>query len=86
MPHHPPEPDSSKSVFLNVILYHNFATYLRDHKMYSMYQITHDRISDAVNALYDRHYSNPTAAAQAFGVDLKTEASRRSFKKFAIAH
>lgn len=40
--------------------------------MSSTYQITQDRISDAINALHDGDYSNPTAAARAFGVNPKT--------------
>ena len=40
--------------------------------MSSTYQITHDRISDAINALHDGDYSNPTAAARAFGVNSRT--------------
>ena len=34
--------------------------------MSSTYRMTQNRISDAVNALYDVDYSNPTAAARAF--------------------
>lgn len=40
--------------------------------MSSTYQITQDRIRDAINALHDGDYSNPTAAARAFGVNPKT--------------
>ena len=40
--------------------------------MTSTYQLTQDRISDAINALRDGNYSNPTAAARAFGVGPKT--------------
>ena len=40
--------------------------------MSSTYQITQDRISDAINALQNGNYSNPTAAARAFGVSAKT--------------
>ena len=40
--------------------------------MSSTYQITEDRISNAINALHDGDYSNPTAAARAFGVNPKT--------------
>ncbi len=39
--------------------------------MSSTYQITQDRISDAINALYNGDYANPTAAARAFGVSAK---------------
>ena len=47
---------------------HDFATYLHHHhKMSSTYRITQDRISDAINALYDGDYSNLTAAAWDFG-------------------
>lgn len=34
--------------------------------------MTQNRISDAINALHDGDYSNPTAAARAFGVNPKT--------------
>ena len=40
--------------------------------MSSTYQITQDRISDAINALHNGDYSDPTAAARAFGVSAKT--------------
>ena len=40
--------------------------------MSSTYQITEDCINNAINALHDGDYSNPTAAARAFGVNPKT--------------
>lgn len=40
--------------------------------MSSTYHITQDRIRDGINALHDGGYSNPTAAARAFGVNPKT--------------
>ena len=39
--------------------------------MCSTYQITQVRISDAINALHDGDYSNPTASAREFGVNPK---------------
>ena len=61
-------PDKLKVLFF-IVLYHNFARYLHHHKMSSTYRITQDRISDAIN---DGNYSNPTAAARAFGVNPNT--------------
>ena len=40
--------------------------------MSSRYQITEERISDAINAFHNGDYTNPTAAARAFGVSAKT--------------
>ena len=40
--------------------------------MSSAYQITQDRIIDAINAVHDGTYSNPTVAARAFEVDPRT--------------
>lgn len=40
--------------------------------MSSRYQITQDRITDAINALHNGDYSNPTASARAFGVCART--------------
>ena len=36
------------------------------------YRITEDSINDAINTLPDGRYSNPIAAAQAFGVSPRT--------------
>ena len=55
-----------------MILYHNFATSLHHHNMSSTYGINQDRISDAINALHNGDYSNPIAAARAFGVNPKS--------------
>ena len=69
-------PDGLKSasaqILFFVVLYSNFVTSVHHHNMYSTYRITQDRISDAINALHDGDYSNPTAAARAFGVNPKT--------------
>ena len=40
--------------------------------MSSRYQITEKRMSDAINAFHNGDYTNPTAAARAFGVSAKT--------------
>ena len=40
--------------------------------MSSTNRISQDGISDAINALHNGDYSNPTAAARAFGLNLKT--------------
>ena len=40
--------------------------------MSSTHQVTQNRISDAINALHNGDYSNPIAAARAFGVNPKT--------------
>ncbi len=49
-------PNGSKSLtrFL-VDLYHNFVTFLNHHNMFFTYQITQDRISNAINALIVPH-------------------------------
>ncbi len=39
--------------------------------MASKYRMTEDSINDAINGLHDGRYSNPTAAARAFGVPLR---------------
>lgn len=40
--------------------------------MSSTYQMTQDCINNAINKLYNSDHSNPTAAAQAFGMNPKT--------------
>ena len=40
--------------------------------MPSNYQITEERITDEINAFHNGDYTNPTAAARAFGVSAKT--------------
>ena len=59
-----------------VVLYNNFATCLHHQIMSSTYQVTQNCISDAINTLHNGDYSNPTAAARAFGVNPKTVQQR----------
>ena len=44
--------------------------------MSSTYQVTKNRISDTIDALYCGDYLNPTAAIQVFGVNVKTVQQR----------
>lgn len=40
--------------------------------MFSMYQVIKNCITDSIDVLHYSNYSKPTAAAQIFGINIKT--------------
>ena len=54
-----------------VVLYNNFVISLHHHIMSSMYQVTKNCISDAIDILHHGNYSNLIAAIQAFRINEK---------------